>query len=319
MSEFSNEFMPGSLYDLKGDKFRFHSFDYDINLNPINLFGEIVYDETAVASLNGIIITPIRQFSVTASIRNYPRNFMNLHGFGFGEQSGKTKNEFGIYYGIKWLSNFGLINFYYDQFRFPYRTFENPVPSSGDEIYLSYTKYFPDRIQLNFRFKSEQKDVTENLLDLKTVLKRIKNSYRAELSYNISTSVRMKSRIEYNTFQIKDAGIDDKGFLIFQDIRYSVTKSLILYGRILFFETDSFNSAIYEFENDLNGVMSNLAMYGDGMRWYLMIRYKPFDFATLSLKYSETYKPNERSLSSGNNLIENNIDNRISFQIDINY
>ncbi|MGQ9643414.1 MAG: hypothetical protein ACUVT3_06120 [Ignavibacterium sp.] len=93
----------------------------------------------------------------------------------------------------------------------------------------------------------------------------------------------------------------------------------MLYGRIIFFETDSFNSAVYEFENDLTGVLTNLAMYGKGLRWYLMIRYKPFRFATLSLKYAETYKPNETSLSSGNNLIRNNLDNRISFQIDIAY
>ncbi len=80
-----------------------------------------------------------------------------------------------------------------------------------------------------------------------------------------------------------------------------------------------FNSAVYEFENDLTGVLTNLPMYDDGMRWYLMIRYKPIDIITLSMKYSETYKPNTKTLSSGNNLINNNIDNRISFQIDVNY
>lgn len=318
-SEFSNEFQPSSIYDLSGNTFRYHSFDYDLNLNPINLFGEIVYNETSVASLNGVIITPIKNFSLTVSLRSYPRNFVNLHGFAFGEQSGKTSNEFGIYYGIKWRSDFGLLNFYYDQFRFPFLTFENPVPSSGDEFYFSYSKNIFSRTQLNLRFKSERKEVTEKLDNLKTVVQRKRNSYRTEIVYDVSHKLRMKSRFEFNSYDIKDADISENGFLVFQDARYAVTKTLSFYGRIIFFETDSFNSAVYEFENDLTGVLTNLAMYGKGLRWYLMIRYKPFRFATLSLKYAETYKPTETSLNSGNNLIRNNLDNRISFQIDIAY
>lgn len=318
-SKFSQEFEPSTIYDLRGDNFRYYSFDYDINIFSINLFGESVYNETSLATLNGLILTAVKNFTITTSIRSYPHNFTNLHGFAFGEQSGKTSNEFGIYYGIKWRSDFGLLNFYYDQFKFPYATFENPVPSSGDEIYLSYSNKIFGRTKIFLRFKSERKDVSENSGEVKSVYKRIRNSYRAELAYDISNKLRMKSRIEFNSFRIDESDLNEKGLLVFQDIRYAATKSLLIYSRIIFFDTDSFNSAVYEFENDLTGVMTNLAMYDTGMRWYLMIRYKPFEFITVSMKYAETYKPNVKTLSSGNNLINNNIDNRISFQIDINY
>ena len=107
--------------------------------------------------------------------------------------------------------------------------------------------------------------------------------------------------------------------LVFQDIRFSGLRDLVLYGRIIFFNTDSFNSAVYEYENDLTGVMTNLPMFGEGVRWYFIARYKVLKSLTISLKYSETYKPKERFLSSGNNLISNNIDNRISFQLDMNF
>ncbi len=318
-SKFSNEFEPNSIYDIRGNNFRYYSFDYDVNLSPVNIFGEFVYNQTSVASLNGIIITPLNNFIITASLRSYSRSFVNLHGFAFGEQSGNTSNEFGIYYGIKWRSNFGLINFYYDQFRFPFVTFETPVPSTGNEFYLSYSKNIFRKTQINLRIKTERKEVTENLNNIKTVVERIRNSYRTELVYDISNKLRMKSRIEYNTYEISKAEMIENGILIFQDFRYVISKSLLAYGRIIFFDTDSFNSAVYEFENDLTGVLTNLAMYGEGLRWYLMIRYKPFGFLTFSMKYAETYKPSEKSLSSGNNLIRNNIDNRISFQIDIAY
>lgn len=318
-SKFSNEFEPSNIYDLAGSQFRYYSFDYDLNINQLNFFGEVVYNEKSVASLNGLIISPIKNFILTLSIRNYPANYINLHGFGFGEQSGKTSNEFGIYYGIKWSGGFGLVNIYYDQFRFPYATTENPVPSSGDEIYLSFSKRIFSKTDLLLRFKSEKKDVAENLEEVKSVLRRIRSSYRAELVYDVSNSLRMKSRIEYNTFDISEADRNERGFLVLQDARFALTKTFQLYGRVIFFETDSFNSAVYEFENDLAGVLTNLAMYDKGIRWYIMARYKPFNLITLSMKYSETYKPDAKTLGSGNNLLNNNVDNRISFQIDINY
>jgi hypothetical protein len=59
-------------------------------------------------------------------------------------------------------------------------------------------------------------------------------------------------------------------------------------------------------------------MFGEGMRWYIILRYKPFRIFILSLKFSETYKPKAKTISSGNNEIEGNIDNRVSFQLDVN-
>ncbi|MEJ2103668.1 MAG: hypothetical protein P8X47_03710, partial [Ignavibacteriaceae bacterium] len=82
--------------------------------------------------------------------------------------------------------------------------------------------------------------------------------------------------------------------------------------------TDSFNSAIYEYENNLTGVLSNIALFGEGIRWYLLMRYRPIRILTLSVKYSETYKPKETSLGSGYNVIPGNLDNSLSFQLDMN-
>jgi hypothetical protein len=59
-------------------------------------------------------------------------------------------------------------------------------------------------------------------------------------------------------------------------------------------------------------------MFGEGMRWYIILRYKPLRMFALSLKFSETFKPKVKTISSGNNEIEGNIDNQVSFQLDVN-
>ena len=119
-------------------------------------------------------------------------------------------------------------------------------------------------------------------------------------------------------YDISAVSENENGFLVFQDIRYSPNSSLNIYGRIIFFQTDSFNSAIYEYENNLTGVLTNIPLFYQGIRWYTMVRYRPLKFFTLSFKYSETYKPAEKTIGSGDNIIPGNLDNIVAFQLDVN-
>lgn len=318
-SSFNRAFESSSIYDLSGDNFNYLSAFYDVNFSKINLFGEACFDGTSVASINGIQFFADRDFIFTSAVRSYPRNYNNLYGFGFSERSGKINNELGIYSGLKFKVPFGVINLYYDIFKFPYRTNENSLSSEGNELLFDLVSAPLPKFETRLRYKYENKEITELINTEEEIVRRLKQIIRTEFVYNITRDLRLKSRIEYNHFFIKDAGIKEDGFLIFQDLRYVPIKNLNLYSRIIFFQTDSFNSAVYEFENDLLGVMPNLAMYGKGIRWYLILKYKPLQFLSISTKYSETYKPYEVSLSSGDNEIVGNVDNRISFQIDMSF
>jgi hypothetical protein len=317
-SHFSNPFFQSSVYDISGSRFNYTSFYYDVYVNKINLFGEAAYNGTSVASINSMQISITRNFIFVTSIRSYPRNFISLHGFGFGERAGATTNEFGIYTGLRWRTKFGLLNFYYDQFKFPYATFFNRQPGNGDEFLVDFLSRPLSKFETRLRYKYEKKDDPVILDNTRQLVKRLKQSYRFELIYNVSKMLRLRGRFEHNDFNIAATGTQENGNLVFQDIRFTPTSNFNLYGRIIFFRTDSFNSAVYEYENNLTGVLSNLAMFGEGVRWYFLLRYKPLKTFVFSLKYSETYKPKEKSISSGVNEIRNNLDNRISFQVDLN-
>ena len=318
-ANFSNKFESSSVYDIKGNNFNYLSAYYELNFTKINFFGEVSYDGNSVASINGIQFSANRELIFTSAVRSYPRNYNNLYGFGFSEKSGSINNEIGIYSGLKWKIPFGVLNLYYDIFKFPYRTNENSLSSEGNDFLMDLVSIPLQNFEIRFRYKYENKEVTELINIDEEIVRRLKQIARTEFIYNLSKDLRIKTRIEYNHFFIKDANLKENGFLVFQDVRYVPIKNINLYGRIIFFQTDSFNSAVYEYENDLLGVMPNLAMYGKGIRWYLIVKYKPLKFLTLSTKYSETYKPEEKFLSSGDNEIIGNVDNRISFQIDMNF
>jgi competence ComEA-like helix-hairpin-helix protein len=317
-SEFSNPFVSSSVFDHGGEEFSYTAFNYDLIYGNLNLFGEFSYDNTSVASINTLLVSISKSLTFTASLRNYPRIFFSLHGFGFGERSGVTSNEFGIYTGIKWRLPFALLNFYYDQFKFPYATSSIPLPSEGDEFLVDIlTKPF-SKFELKLRYKIENKEQAEVVENRDQLVKRIKQLGRLELVYYVSNSLRLKGRIEISQYNIDALKETENGFLVFQDIRYLPIKNLNIYGRIIFFKTDSFNSAIYEYENNLTGILTNLAMYGEGTRWYFILKYEITNFLDVSFRYSETYKPKESYFSSGLNEIIGNIDNDIAIQIDLN-
>ncbi len=317
-ASFNNGFQASSIYDLSGDNFNYLSTYYEINFSKINLFGEASYDGTSVASINGIQFSANRELMFTSALRNYPRNYQNLYGFGFSERSGRINNEIGIYSGVRWKIPYGILNLYYDIFKFPYRTNENSLSSEGDELLLDFVSKPFSKFEVRLRYKYENKEISRAINAEEKIIRRLRQIARTEFVYNLAKILRLRTRIEYNNYFIKDVNIKENGFLVFQDFRY-LRNNIVLNGRIIFFQTDSFSSAVYEYENDLFGVMPNLVMYGKGIRWYLILKYKPIQFLSLSAKYSETYKPNVTSLSSGDNEIIGNVDNRVSLQIDVTF
>lgn len=303
--------------NLVGRSFSFSSVYYDAVYSSLNIFGEAAYNGSSWAAINNLNISLNRFFTLTASIRNYPAEFFSLHGYGFGEKGGEVTNESGIYFGFRYRSPIGTINFYYDQFKFPSPTFRIPLPSNGDEFLFDFSSKTFKSFESDFRYKYENKDVsTSEISNNIQIQKRLKQNFRFDLTYSPSSKIRLKGRFEFVHLNFSATGHKEEGYLIFQDVKAVPIKPLTLYGRIIFFNTDSFASAVYEYENDLLGLLTNLPMYGNGLRWYVVARYKLFSGFTLNLKYSETYKPRERNLGSGSSEIEGNLDNRLSLQID---
>ena len=68
---------------------------------------------------------------------------------------------------------------------------------------------------------------------------------------------------------------------------------------LTFFESDSFDSRLFQYENDLPGVLTNRALFGRGNRWYLLVKYQPLKKFAAYLKYSETYRDDVDVIGTG--------------------
>jgi len=315
-STFQNNFEPGNIYDFSGNNFQNYSLSYDLYLGNINLSGEHSFNGKSLASIINIQFAFTKRITFITSIRNYPRNYYNLHSRGFGERSG-TQNEIGVYNGLRWRTGPGIFNFYFDQFRFPYSTYYNPLPSSGNEFSLDFISSKFSNSRIHFRIKQENKGTGIDYNGSIKLFKRIKSTARLELIYYPDKRTRLKTRLELSRYRIKAISQKEDGFLIFQDARFRIRNNIDFSGRIIFFRTDSFNTAIYEFENDLDGMFSLYSLYKEGIRWYAMVKINLPWSLLFSVKYSETYKPREKSIGSGYSKINGDLDNRVSIQLEL--
>ncbi|MGA7838667.1 MAG: hypothetical protein WB996_11910, partial [Ignavibacteriaceae bacterium] len=203
------------------------------------------------------------------------------------------------------------------QFRFPFSTYYNPLPSSGNELSFDFLSSKFSNSRIHFRIKRENKETGIDYNGTINLFKRIKSTARLELIYYPDKRTRLKTRLELSRFSVKEINQNEDGFLIFQDARFRIRNNIDFSGRIIFFRTDTFNTAIYEFENDLDGMFSLYGLYKEGIRWYAMVKIDlPWSFL-FSVKYSETYKPDEKTIGSGYSKINGNLDNRVSVQLEL--
>jgi hypothetical protein len=270
----------------------------------------------------GVAVSP--SASVVFLYRNYSPAFINRHAGGFGERS-TTSNERGFYVGAtvdvsSWLRAAG----YLDHFTFPWRTFLEPLPTTGNELALQADATISPRVLLNFRITNRAAEETVSGEDLegrenRTIVRKDQQKYRLTLTVNPTRHFTVKGRVEHTGISSGDSDARESGYLIFQDLRVKVQDRLSLDARLIFFHTDSYASRVYEFESDLSGVFSNPALYGKGRRWYIVVRYEPADALNISARYSETQKEGVTLMGSGLTEIRGDRDNRVSLQLDVRF
>jgi hypothetical protein len=313
-----------NLYSFAGDKADMISFDYDVNVKNLNLYGELARSQSgSIAGLSALQLN----FSKTAELiflyRYYPEQFSPVHSFGFGENNGNTQNEQGFYTGLTlYPYKFLIINTYFDQFKFPYRTYFNPIATQGNDFLFNADWKFDRNILINFRYKNENKEETQTVTDefgrdTKKIVNRNQMNFRIGFDYKLSDKINIRSRYDYVFVGYDLYGGNNKGSMFYTDFKFAPSHVFTVATRFIFFQTDDYDSRIYEYEDDIRGVMSNTSIYGKGSRWYIMFNYKPFRSLEFYGKYAETYLDGVKSIGTGNDLIQGDINNRLNLGMEI--
>jgi len=282
-------------YDFTGDQNYVNGLDFDVIFNNFNFFGEFARSKSGgFGGVVGMMSSIAHKMDLAIHVRNFSKDFHSLKGYVFAERPVSLQNERGLYVGIKikptpkWL-----ITGYVDQYFYPQPRSTAAYASSGFEV-LGQVQYKPRRHTLIYaRFRSDNKEENQssaNFLDgqqVRYVVPTQRNAFRLHFQTRIGRDLILRNRAEFGWFRKGDNAFE-KGFMIYQDIVWKITFDLKLTARYALFDTDSFNTAIYAYENDILGFFSVPPYSGRGSRYYAILNYKLPKGFEIWLRYAQT-------------------------------
>ncbi|MEO5647166.1 MAG: helix-hairpin-helix domain-containing protein, partial [Chitinophagaceae bacterium] len=282
---------PYNKFDISGKRLSNYSLDYSYTYRNLHFFGEAATDhDLNKAFINGLLVSADPRVDLSLVYRHISPAYKSLYTNAFTENT-FPENERGLFAGISLrTSDVIKVDAYMDIYSFPYLKFNVDGPSRGKDFMVQLT-YKPNKqVDLYTRFRNESKAINFNPdnLVLAPVINRPKSNWRTQVSFKASRTVTLRSRVEMLWFDRKTE-YGETGFLTYVDFIYKpLLKPYSGSIRLQYFETDSYNSRLYAYENDVLYSFSIPVFYDKGYRYYINANYDLSKKLTLWLRFAQT-------------------------------
>ena len=278
-------------FEFNGSENNNIGIDHQFIAGNCNFFGEISRSKNgSMAINNGVLISLDRKLSFVIHYRNYSRAYQSLYSNTISENL-KPANEKGIYLGLN-AGPFNKISIaaYFDRFNFAWLKYQVNGSSNGKDalIQINYTPSKKVDMYGRIRMRDKLKNTDDDIEEIDYLILSNQLNFRYNINFEISPSIKLRNRVELVTYNLENKG-KENGYLIFQDVIYNSLKhpfSLAL--RYALFDTESYNSRIYAFENDVAYSFTIPSYYYRGNRAYITLKYKPNIKTELGIRYSKS-------------------------------
>ena len=283
--------------------------DYSYNYKSLTLYGEASKQSDAgLAVLQGLSFSPDPRMAFAMVYRNYPKNYANNFNAAFGESSNST-NEKGLYVGMV-ATPFTKITLsaYADMFKYEWLRYQVDAPSQGREYSVQAVYNLSRRGDLVLGYRR-----MENPLNYAVAYEKMnqlgeskRDYYRMQLNYQALPWLKLQSRIEITK---REAPLKNKeaGYLIYQGFQIKpLEKNWSWSFRYSLFDTDSYDTRLYAFEQDVPYSFSVPAFSGQGSRFYILFSSDLTKNMSVILRLSQTYYSDRNVISSGPDQINGN-------------
>ncbi|MBL7777485.1 MAG: helix-hairpin-helix domain-containing protein [Chitinophagales bacterium] len=267
---------PYSQYNLQKNSLLNVSVDYHVLVRNVHLFGEAAMsDNRGFAVLNGAMISVDPKVDLSVVHRYFARNYQSLYANAFGESS-RPQNEHGVYAGISIKPIRQIrIDGYFDLYKSNWLKYLTDAPSWGSDNYLQFTVIPNKKMEayVRYRFEWKKKNQTNNESAFDYLVDDIRQSLRFNVKYKVNESITLSNRVEWSHYR-NGSTKPENGFVIYQDVNFKMLGfPLTFNARLAIYKTESYNTRIYAYENDVLYSFSIPAYYYNGMRWYFTARY----------------------------------------------
>lgn len=287
-------------FEFRGKNNFIGGVDYNYVFKNANLFGEYAMSlNGGKAFCQGLIVALDPKLTFAAHYRNFEKNFQNLYGNAISENT-LPQNEQSIYIGME-AKLFKALTFslYLDQYKFLWLQSGKNSPSNGRDIFAQLNFTPTKKIDMYVRFRHRTKfenSVIDNFYDY--LIPYNQYNYRYNLSVQLTPDIKFKSRIEYthvDKFQLPDEdGVAFAQDLIYKKMKFPLTFTM----RYAVFDSKSYDSRIYVYENDVLYGYSVPALYEKGQRAYFIVNWDVTRKFEIWVRVAQTIYDNQTVLQA---------------------
>ena len=308
---------PYNLYALSGKNVGNQSIDYSYTFRNIHFFGEAAMDnKNNKAFVNGLLVSVSQNADMSFMYRNISPGYQSLYTNAFTESTFPS-NEKGLYAGIsirphsQWR-----LDAYADFYKFPWLKYLVDAPTAGVD-YLAQLTYKPNKqleIYARYRTETKPKNYNPDELIASPVVPKQRQNFRSQISYKINSELTFRNRLELVWFNRKDKDAQN-GFLAYVDFIYKpMMKKYSGNMRLMYFETEGYDSRLYAYENDVLYSFSIPVFYDKGYRYYINLNYDFSKKLSLWLRLAQTVFKEKTTVGSGLDEINGNRRTEIKLQ-----
>lgn len=296
--------------------------DYNYIYKNFNFFGEVSQSiDGGMAMTNGMLVYLDPKLSLAIHQRKFDRDFKPFESNAIGESTANS-NEQGIFMGIN-AKPFKSITLsaYFDRFIFPWLRFQADGPSNGYS-YLAQLTFSPNKkLSMYGRIRTRERGASLRLEgeNIDQVVNEKQQAYRYNISYKVNKSWDIDSRVEFSQYQQGEQP-KEFGYLVYQDVTYKSLGSPFSFSlRYALFDTDSYDSRIYAYENSVLYAFAIPAYNGRGTRFYLSTKYHISRGVDLWVRYAQTYYADRNEIGSSKELITGNTKSEVIAQLRLKF
>ena len=309
-----------SEYSFSGqDNFNIGLF-YKYLWQNLHFFGEgALCASGGKAILVGMIAGLSAKADASFLLRHYDPNFHSPCGDAFRENASSNSNEQGIYVGLK-LQPTKKLNLYtyYDYFKSlaPTPTIAEPTSGYNWLAKATYQPRKPTLLRLQYKTVNKARDITRSekasqLGDAESIARGIRHKYTIQLKHAINSRIDLNSEAQWSHYTLQDQ--TTWGYALVQRVSYHNRKWSIT-GQTGWFDTDYENGLFFYEKDVMFGRSMPSLYYKKGMKYSIVIGYKPTSSWRLELVYALTWYMDGTHRDYGTKKMEGNTKNELRLQ-----
>lgn len=285
-----------NYYKPEGINFMNASIDYGYRGRRWALNGETATDDKGhIATINTISVSTNNNINIMVLQRFYAYQYASLDAQSYSD-GGKIQNESGIYVGLSWQpSSTWQLTAYTDYAYHPWPMYRESTASHSVDNMIQCV-HTTEKWKLMGRYRLKIKE----------------QEHRTRISIEYSSS-QFSARTQFDGGYCT-AQKSEFGAMISENVAYS-HDWLRLNAGVGYFDTDSSNSRVYLYENGPLYTYSMQQFYGEGIRYWIMLRASIGRKLTFTAKIGVTDYFDRVKISSDNQQIDQSSQTDLDIQV----